>query len=996
MSSNQGTLNFGDNVTAVFTNPGVGTPFLEFSATQGATGWRIFVDGSNLYLRDPSGDSNLFVLGGPTGPEGPRGPRGYVGPGGGGGGGGTGYTGPTGPSSGGGGGTGYTGPQGDTGATGAIGTGPTGPAGGGPGSTGATGPAGSGNQIYNDAWFQSNLIDPPPPPIFTTNTSRSTEIFIPMNYPSTFQVGFQSNWLPVINTFNALLYYSTSGSVVSTLLLSNMSTNYVDYHNGASTMNGFVLTKTAGSSGLQYKLFPGETINRYAYVYYNVALSNIVDSPSNIMFAWYKNNAAGSNLGSTLYSVYEAAGPPSAPRNLTASAITSNSMTLSYTAPLSNDINDPTSAATIADYQVNISSIARPFIRFGTPLTDNRNWTSVGTATTYPITTMYPDTIYSFQARAKNNVNSNYGESGYLSTISTLFLNPTITLGALTFPARYYNNGTVKSISSGLTLTNVVNLSTNWTSAVFTAPVHNVATRGSSTVATLMSLNPNIYGAQTITGPTQNFIGFSTPTRQPGISTSLFLNISSYKYEAYPTPVQNTGFYENTSNYVTLQSTVFVPSPTLYTVATQQTGTYATSNSFSFYYDAVSDLPVITSFSESMYNVTSVPVSGVNVVYGTPIFGMSTIINNMGRFFYTSPLLDLSLTISSVTTTSSETTLTNIVSGLSPSSFTGPLTLNARVTSASLASIYASTISTTAIARNIATNSVTTGANVISAIVDGPSYTLVATTLPASEPIANSNAVTTGARVYAGTTVGSDSNPGGTCNVPAFLYSGLAYASTFYNNTWNIADAGATPNATQELQIGSGKFRTRGTTRRAYLDYRTFYYTQTLQNNVNYSAIASDANFRYAMFEWKVGALSNAVYTNLRFTLKNVVPAPTITANLAYVGGSLLRMFYRLEDGSSPTPTDASKVTSIWIDGNNSGSGTLAVNSANYFTPTDNSLTRLGLVGAATNSGSDTFFNVTIPSPFSVAATSTIRLYMRVGLQMNIDFEFSHATATIS
>jgi hypothetical protein len=180
------------------------------------------------------------------------------------------------------------------------------------------------------------------------------------------------------------------------------------------------------------------------------------------------------------------------------------------------------------------------------------------------------------------------------------------------------------------------------------------------------------------------------------------------------------------------------------------------------------------------------------------------------------------------------------------------------------------------------------------------------------------------------------------------------------------------------------------------LDYTSFFYTHTLQNTVNYSGILANSNFRYAMFEWKVGTQPSAVYSNLRFTLKNVVPQPTITANLAYVGGALLRVFYRLEDGSSPSPTDASKVTSIWIDGNNAGSGTLTVNSANYFTPTDNSLTRLGLVGAATNSGSDTYFNVSIPSPFTVSATQTIRLYLRVGLPMNIDFEFSHVTATIS
>jgi hypothetical protein len=150
------------------------------------------------------------------------------------------------------------------------------------------------------------------------------------------------------------------------------------------------------------------------------------------------------------------------------------------------------------------------------------------------------------------------------------------------------------------------------------------------------------------------------------------------------------------------------------------------------------------------------------------------------------------------------------------------------------------------------------------------------------------------------------------------------------------------------------------------------------------------------MFEWKVGVQPSAVYSAIRFTLKNVSPSPTITANLAYVASSLLRIFYRLEDGSSPSPTDALSLSSLWIDGNNSGSGTLTVNSANYFTPTNNSLTRLGLNGAATNSGNDTYFVVTLPSPFTVSSSQTIRLYLRVGIPMDVNFEFTHATLTIS
>lgn len=636
MSSNEGNLNFSDTVTGVYTTPGVGTPFLEISGTQGATGWRLYTDGGDLYFRDPAGVSTIYAPGGPTGPQGIQGPRGYAGPGG--------SMGPTGPAGGGGGGgsgeTGPTGPSGGgTGPTGIMG--PTGPAGGGSG-TGGTGPTGpSGGQgTYGDAWILSNLINPPPPPTFTGNTSRSTEIFLPFNYPSTAQVGFMSNWLPVITTFNAQLYWASTG-VTSTTLFTNASTNYVNFHDGISSITGFVLNKTAGASGLYYKTFPGESSNRYAYVYYNTALSNLTTNASDILYAWYKNYAAGSNVASTIYLAFQEAGPPSAPRNLAAISITSNSLTLTYIAPQFTDIDDPTSSASISDYQINISSFQIPDIRYGTPISDNRNWVSVGNVLSYPVTTMYPDSLYTFQVKAKNNVNSNYGSTAYLSTVSTLALNSTTTLGAISFASRYYTNGTVRSISSGTTITNVVNLSTNWTSAYFIAPVQNTVTRGSSTPTTLMTLSTVMLGASSITGPTNSFAGFATPLVQPGASTSNSIQISSFVYDAYATPVQYTGFYLNTSNTVTLISSIFTPSPNQYTLRVAQNGTYNLSTNFSYYFDAVSGSPAITTFNQSMYAASNYSVSGVRIIYGTPVFGVSTIISNMGRFFYTSPLLTL-------------------------------------------------------------------------------------------------------------------------------------------------------------------------------------------------------------------------------------------------------------------------------------------------------------------------------------------------------------------
>ena len=72
-----GTLQF-DNVE-VFQTPGVGTPFLELTSAPGVTGFRLYTEGSNLFVRDTNNNSTIFGTSGATGATGPRGPQGNPG-----------------------------------------------------------------------------------------------------------------------------------------------------------------------------------------------------------------------------------------------------------------------------------------------------------------------------------------------------------------------------------------------------------------------------------------------------------------------------------------------------------------------------------------------------------------------------------------------------------------------------------------------------------------------------------------------------------------------------------------------------------------------------------------------------------------------------------------------------------------------------------------------------------------------------------------------------
>jgi hypothetical protein len=73
----------GYNNVEVFTEPGIGTPFLEIKSEPGVTGFKFFTVGSTLYLRDAEGSTAVMGVGtgnaGNTGPAGVTGPRGFPG-----------------------------------------------------------------------------------------------------------------------------------------------------------------------------------------------------------------------------------------------------------------------------------------------------------------------------------------------------------------------------------------------------------------------------------------------------------------------------------------------------------------------------------------------------------------------------------------------------------------------------------------------------------------------------------------------------------------------------------------------------------------------------------------------------------------------------------------------------------------------------------------------------------------------------------------------------
>jgi len=982
----QGELNYDGK--EVFTNPGIGSPYIELTPTAGVTGYRLYTLGSSLYVRDTNNVSTLWTSTGPTGAQGPRGYQGQIGPQGQGGSGA--FTGPT----------GYTGPQGvagtatNTGATGATGntgptgralTGPTGATGAGAtGPTGAVGPTGGGggNIIYNDAWIYANLIGPPSSISYQQVKSTTTAIYIPWSTPTQTPVGFTSNWLPVINTLTLNFQADLAGIYSTINLLSTVSTAYIDYHNGASQfMTGVVLSQQPGANGLSTFTFPGDASPRLAYIYHNTALSSLVASPSNIVYGWYANTSPSTNIASTLYGIYVGAGPPGPPATVSLTSIGATTATLSYTVPTSNDITDPSTSLTITNYSFQYSSVSS-LLRYGTGVFDSAHVVDNGTNLSYALTSLYPDSLYTVSVRAKNSANL----FGAYSTISSLtsYLSPIAALsGSLSFPARYHANGTITNVQTGTATPYLVNVSTAWTSAGFSTPIHNIILRGSSITTTIAAISTILtVGTTSTVGGLVTFSGFPS-AGTPTANTANGVTITPTVTDTYIAQVANQqGFYLQAGNTITMGNTTFAASSNLYKIAAFQQSSFIGNATWTYAVDNfLTAAPAVSSVGANFYGaVPSTYVSGVLVIYGTPTYVASTVVTNMGTYYYANPLL--TYTGSTALTPGTETNLSRVISGSNAGALSNLVYFsNTGLASGSLNAVFRSTITLSVTANNPYGTSGSLSAAPIPAIVDGPSYVLIYQTLAQTLP----SIVQAGASIPGYHVTSASVYPGAASAVPAFsTLTGTPYANTAYDNTSTILGQ-------QELQTFNGFFQTITSAVSGYLNYTGFRYDQTNFNTVNYSAIAT-TGYRYATFVWNITqSLTN--YTGLVFTFHSVSPAITITNNLAYFGTSPIQLYYRIEDSNSPAPTNLASFTTSWIDGNTTA-GTPS-GSGNYYLPTD--LTQALNYGLTSVSGSTSpVFTVKVPAALTVSANNRFRVYCRVGFPMNVQAKFDYVTAAMS
>ena len=869
-----------------------------------------------------------------------------------------------------------------------------------------------GNLIYSDEWIQSNLINPPSSILFGTSVSQSSEIFIPWTYPTQINVGFQSSWVPVINSITVMLSTQLT-SINPSTIISTLSTGMVNYHNGANYITGAVLTNTVQATGVQLKTFPQDGQPRYAFVYYAPTLTNLTSNGQ--LIAWYNNYNYGRNMASTIFSPFLAAGPPSAPRKLQSTNVTYQSLSFFFSTPQYADTLNPGSVATISRYDLSFNSVPIPGVRYGTAIYDAQTavktspFTFVaspdstqGNVIQYDATSLYPDSKYNFYVKATNSA-SIAGPFASTLGISTSYLTPDSGI-TVSFAARYFS-GTIKRVTDNATITTLLNTNTDWTSANFIVPLHILTNRG-TTAAGIASLATAISGAASVTGPTVTFNGFPAATPAAGTQNNLTVTPTNV-YDQYATPARYQGFYLKASNTVTIKQAIFSATPTQYTHTTTltQVATPITSQ-LSFYYDGLLGTATVLDMAFN-FSVGTPPtnsyVSGVRVISGQPTLSTITGASNLGQYFYKSPMLSYTNTAGSAITNFSETDLSRVVSG----SNSGQILQNQRIGFSngtfqmnSLASAYATSITMTVTAANPSNTSGAFSATSLPCIVDGPSVTLIGTTLPASLNTLTSGVSGIGCRIW------SFSNYDGTTFVPPYIFASngtnYSYTDFLYTTTWHqYSIVGSVPAyvLSNELQVTNGAHRSKGTRTDCYIDYRTKQYSATAFNTVDYSGVLTSGH-RFATFAWKVSNQTTN-FSVLRFTITYVAAesdAISVSNNLLIFTGTsdTLKVYYKIEDQASILPTDGTSPTTVWLDAN----GTIS-NSASALTYyVDSTGTYQQVYGGVTSGASIASPTILFPSlfipSFATPSSTDVRIICRIGIPMNRNFAFSQVTATIS
>ena len=821
-------------------------------------------------------------------------------------------------------------------------------------------------------WDTTYLIDAPPAIVYQQTSSDTAYLYIPWVYPAQIHVNFINQLLPLILSQTLRLYVPS---------LSWNPQSIIEANTANLGITGLVLTaKPPYGVSFTTWTFPGETVPRNVCLYSDALLFNLPYNVNNRLNAFYSGYQTYSNDSYVILPPFAISGPPSAPRApMTFTLVTATGMTITYVIPQYTDgLNLTNTPAVIIGYKA-VYSTPGSTIRYPSAISQTTQTDIYGAFLSHALVSLlYPDSVYSIDVSAINDINLSYGPS-LSATQSTGALAQPASLGALSFPSRFTTTAYLASDTSATTpITNLTTTSTDWTSSSAQFNINTTATRGNLGSGALVSLTTQtVRNAITNNGPTTAFNGF--PITTPSTSTTNNITVTpTINTDAY-TLAEQQGFFLNGNTTFTIGTSLFVAGPyeTVFT-ATQTPGNAST---WSYNYDSVTGSPGVASVTFDFAGITTyaMQISGVYIFTGTPPFAVTSSLTNMGTYFYSQDPVTYNLSVGGTITSQNRTNMvgvTGITAGVM-----GTLGVSDTVTSSTLDTTFSiatnNTALTSLVAYNVINSTTNTSATPFSAVIDGPSYNLIynvhAQTLAGATTSNGSYVV--GLRCYSGAVVYLGL-------FPAYLFGSLRYSTQPYDNKILLT---ATPGAgvqdqRQELQCCNGVLRNSGATSSGWIDYTSYKYFPITFNTANYSGVS--AITRYSTFTWQV-ANNASLYTSLSFNVYGLSGTITVTGGIAYINGTALQFYYRLEDSNSAVPDGTQTyLSSVWCDAQSVNGNSSYVSSANYSSPSGATITtyRGGLDTGAVWNGSVLTLPVLFPCRQFTVSTTNVVIYARVGI----------------
>lgn len=822
-----------------------------------------------------------------------------------------------------------------------------------------------------DSWLDTYLLDSPPHLLASTTAATSGYVEVAWSLPVQKRLNF-GTYIPQISQVKADVVPSASNtdrgwsSNVWTVVLEVVTGKptvtslkiMLDYNAYQSNLSNGTYTYCGTSSGT--RILP-ETA-------YDVRVYAVNDATSRAPRYTYFYNLA------TL-----PAGTPSSPLNLVVSSVTTTTAFADWDVSAHRDTVNLTTSPFISQYQVNVVALGAS--RFGGVLTTHTTPQSTGVSTgadavsNLTLTTLNPGTDYSVTVQAKNTLNTSFGDLSTAALFTTLLPTaPSWASTALTLSNQatlVYGSGSSGYTLDGLSLRSPVLRysllqSTNPRTSTKTSVRTNYVVGDTSAVTGVVQVYAGAVGSESVAHVQTVGYGTSFLYTNQNVDNGparLYVTAEGDYYTG-----ASSGFYKFVSVYAEAvnPSTYYLSSDSPYNVYVKFSptgGSVVTTNSVTFYVDALNSLPSVTFAGVTAVDGTLSYVTGVPTIPSTAVFHFRTTVSSLAHRFLRSDKLHFTAVVESSSGSQLSSTLSvskATVDGATHSYYSPPsqsyqVSSTKHNTSGAVLSVSPGDVQfndftlTLSSASSVFNNALQLRVVPYNLAGTGSAYTK-------SGCVSVSDGTSTPVRIDTVSTSVLQSMSGTLVQAGLGQYPTSGYTSVYSDHTASIVN-------TDQLQLVNGKWST-PSVGDGYKDYRSYYFPNS-PTLYDYSSILS-TGYRYVCVRFSNLKVSTYDSVNIGFLSSGLVLTP---AN----DGANFRLYMKVV-GTTTTP---------WV------SCTAAINPSGYDAISGDGQGAMNNGSSSISSGTGT---VSVYVPTATAASATI--YLRFGLDVSMFQWVSSITCT--